>query len=226
MAVATASSAIQQLIASNGKVLESVDDALSDWDHYCNLALQVLHNLQHQHRWKQLKLPTHSPIAPYARMVRPLLSGMPPRRLYVHPDEQLEYIRREDERKKKRKEEAKQKATNLDAVFAPTSTEDDEDIDDEDAISPEPVREWVLPTHLRETWSLRKMATVFDAVCNVPPEPDPSDDALLAGNPSEAKIEEPDEWRQTKRLLFATLDDDSTITYYIVHDGIVKPRQN
>ena len=31
---------------------------------------------------------------------------------------------------------------------------------------------------------------------------------------------------QPKRLLLATLDDDSTVVYYIVHDGIVKPRQN
>lgn len=35
-------------------------------------------------------------------------------------------------------------------------------------------------------------------------------------------------WREDlpKRLLLATLDDDSTVVYYIVHDGIVKPRQN
>jgi len=29
-----------------------------------------------------------------------------------------------------------------------------------------------------------------------------------------------------KRLLLATLQDDSTVVYYIIHDGIVKPRQN
>lgn len=36
------------------------------------------------------------------------------------------------------------------------------------------------------------------------------------------------EWREKspKRVLLATLDDDSTVVYYIVHDGIVKPRQN
>lgn len=38
----------------------------------------------------------------------------------------------------------------------------------------------------------------------------------------------PTKWRisQPKRVLLATLDDDSTVVYYIVHDGIVKPRQN
>ena len=36
------------------------------------------------------------------------------------------------------------------------------------------------------------------------------------------------EWRKTqpKRLLMAIVDEDSTVVYYIVHDGVVKPRQN
>lgn len=33
-------------------------------------------------------------------------------------------------------------------------------------------------------------------------------------------------WRKDKRMLMATAQDDSTIVFYIVHDGIVKPRQN
>ena len=36
-------------------------------------------------------------------------------------------------------------------------------------------------------------------------------------------------WRgdeRQKRVLLATLHDDSTVVYYIMHDGIVKPRQN
>lgn len=37
------------------------------------------------------------------------------------------------------------------------------------------------------------------------------------------------QWRgekRQKRVLLATLHDDSTVVYYIMHDGIVKPRQN
>lgn len=36
------------------------------------------------------------------------------------------------------------------------------------------------------------------------------------------------EWRDQlpKRLLMAMVDEDSTLVYYIVHDGVVKPRQN
>ena len=32
--------------------------------------------------------------------------------------------------------------------------------------------------------------------------------------------------KRLKRVLLATLSDDSTVVYYIVHDEIVKPRQN
>ncbi|KAF2101852.1 hypothetical protein NA57DRAFT_53797 [Rhizodiscina lignyota] len=224
MAVRRASSALQQLMASDGYVLDSVDDELSDWDHYCNLALQVLHNLQHQHRWTQLKLHTHSPTAPYARMSRPLLSGMPPRRLYVHPDEQIEFIRLDDERKKRRKAQEKRQVTDSTTDTVPPTIPED---DDDPETTPQPVREWVLPTHIGEMWSLRRMATVFDVICSVPPDPGPSNDGLLAENPpSEGPIQSPGRWREVKRLLLATVDDDSTIVYYIVHDGIVKPRQN
>ena len=32
--------------------------------------------------------------------------------------------------------------------------------------------------------------------------------------------------KEIKRVLLAAVDDDSTVVYYIVHDGLVKPRQN
>ena len=80
-------------------------------------------------------------------------------------------------------------------------------------------REWVLPTHVREKWSLRKFAEVFDAIEAVPPDAEDQQD--------ERKPKPP--WRREcreKRLLMAVVNDDSTIVYYIIHDGIVKPRQN
>ena len=79
-------------------------------------------------------------------------------------------------------------------------------------------REWVLPTHLREKWSLRKFAEVFDSVGKIPP-----------GEEEENKGEEVKDdtaRRGGKRVLLATVGDDSTVLYYIMHDGIVKPRQN
>ncbi len=77
-------------------------------------------------------------------------------------------------------------------------------------------REWVLPTHLREKWSLRRFAEVFDAIEEEPPE----DDRGQMWEEVKGKR------RGGKRVLLATLGDDSTVVYYIVHDGIVKPRQN
>ena len=81
-------------------------------------------------------------------------------------------------------------------------------------------REWVLPTHVREKWSLRKFAELFDAIEAVPPDAEED-------RHDERKPKPP--WRREcreKRLLMAVVNDDSTTVYYIVHDGIVKPRQN
>ena len=77
-------------------------------------------------------------------------------------------------------------------------------------------REWVLPTHLQGKWSLRRFAEVFDAIEEEPPE----DDGGQMWEEVNGKR------RGGKRVLLATLGDDSTVVYYIVHDGIVKPRQN
>ncbi|EOD52729.1 putative tRNA-splicing endonuclease subunit sen-15 protein [Neofusicoccum parvum] len=151
------------------------------------LALQVQHNLQHQHQWTSLQLHTHSPLPPHAPLPRPLVSGLPPRRLYVHPDEQIELLKEEARRKKK--------------------GEQPED--------PSPEREWVLPSHLREKWSLRRMGEVFDAIGEVPPLPE------------DVRVEDKvNRWRTTKRVMLGILEDDSTVVYYLVHDGLVKPRQN
>ena len=77
-------------------------------------------------------------------------------------------------------------------------------------------REWVLPTHLLEKWSLRRFADIFDGVQEEPEE----------GDGEQIRGEMKGKRRGGKRVLLATLNDDSTVVYYIVHDGIVKPRQN
>lgn len=92
-------------------------------------------------------------------------------------------------------------------------------------------REWVLPTHLREKWSLRRFAAVFDAVGDVPEALEESAlDAEVEQENGEKGQESGDgvakKRRGEKRVLLAAVNDDSTIVYYIVHDGIVKPRQN
>lgn len=79
-------------------------------------------------------------------------------------------------------------------------------------------REWVLPTHIREKWTLRGFAGVFDAVGEEPPG---------EGDEKEREVGTAEGRRMGgKRVLLAVVGDDSTVVYYIVHEGIVKPRQN
>ncbi|KAL8782792.1 MAG: hypothetical protein Q9213_005116 [Squamulea squamosa] len=161
-------------------------DVLPHGFHNHALAAQVLHNLQYQHDWSELQIHHHSSVSGKP-LPKPLVSGLPPHRIYVHPDEQIEMLKHKVQEK---------------------------DVPSE--------REWVLPTQLREKWSLREFADVFDAIGEVPPTIDQVDeekqnDSWLPGIGSR---------RGGKRLLLATVGDDSTVVYYIVHDGIVKPRQN
>ncbi|OAX81416.1 hypothetical protein ACJ72_04244 [Emergomyces africanus] len=51
-----------------------------------SLTIQILHNLQHQHRWTALHIHEPLTLSPTQRM--PLISGIPPQTLYTHPDEQ------------------------------------------------------------------------------------------------------------------------------------------
>ncbi|KAL1839023.1 hypothetical protein VTJ49DRAFT_1923 [Mycothermus thermophilus] len=154
-----------------------------------NLAKVVSHNLAYQHDWKWVERLSSSPQA--SPLKRPLLYGLPPKRLYVHPDEQIDLIKAEKARGK--------------------------------PIPQEPEVEWVLPLQLSEKWSPAQFADVFDAIDAIPP-----------GRGGEAPEGlDPDApwmlWRgpkRGKRILMATVQDDSTVTYYWIFDGVVKPRQN
>lgn len=159
--------------------------------HLHHLAIQILHDLQHQHDWTSLTIHTHSSLTKNP-LPRPVISGLPPRRAYIHPDEQIEILKVEHETGK--------------------------------AIKQEPEREWVLPSQIQETWSLAKFAAVFDALDTVPPGDGPKeegegDEVISVGSKWQGK-------NRQKRLLLGTVHDDSTVVYYIMHDGIVKPRQN
>ena len=89
----------------------------------------------------------------------------------------------------------------------------------------QPEREWVLPTHLSERWNLRVFAALFDEIDTLPP----ADNADERDKDDQFDCQVGKKWRghqRQKRVLLATLHDDSTVVYYIMHDGIVKPRQN
>lgn len=69
-------------------------------------------------------------------------------------------------------------------------------------------REWVVPINLRERWSVHKSADVFDSI-----------PAGCWGVDKTGK-------ERKKRVVLACVGADSTVVYYVMHDGIVKPRQN
>lgn len=148
------------------------------------LTKTVLNNLENQHEWNHVASHQES------SQPRPLISGLPPRRIYVHPDEQIAIIKAEK---------------SLDTV-----------------IPQEPEYEWVLPVHLSEKLSLQAFAAVFDSIDALPP----------AAKSKESLDKDCPEWRKWrgvyrgKRALMAVVHDDSTVVYYMMHDGIVKPRQN
>jgi len=160
------------------------------------LALQIQHNLQYQHSWADLRVHTRSPLT-NEPLPRPLLSGLPPQRLYVHPDEQIELLKKADQQRK----------ASLRAGGDSNALE----------VKAEPEREWILPTRLSEKWTLRRLADVFNGIGLVPP-------AAASESTEEDRPANP--FRTTKRVVLATVDSDSTVVYYIVHDGVVKPRQN
>ncbi|CAI6328009.1 unnamed protein product [Periconia digitata] len=182
-----------------------------------SLAIQIVHNLQHQHFWTHLHIHTHSPVT-NAPLPRPLISGLPPQRLYIHPDEQIELVKSADRaRKAAAKAKAEKDATGEDSAAAASLD-----------VKAAPEREWVLPTRLSEKWTLRRLAEIFDAVSLVPPAPatESEEGNALNGDVSDQNLVRENPWRTTKRVVLATADTDSTVVYYIMQDGLVKPRQN
>ena len=86
-------------------------------------------------------------------------------------------------------------------------------------------REWVLPVDIREKWSIRKWAEVFDSITAEPP--------VLSGEQGQGNggwVEDKSQGgggiKRKKRLVMGIVSGDSTVVHYIIHDGIVKPRQN
>ncbi|KAG4431058.1 hypothetical protein IFR05_013464 [Cadophora sp. M221] len=181
------SSALNEVLQSSKATLTSSPHPA----HLHNLATQVAHDLQYQHDWSGITIHTHSPLT-NDPLPRPVISGLPPKRAYTHPDEQVEILKAEHKTGER--------------------------------IEQRPEREWVLPTHLQEKMSVGKFAAVFDALGTVPPGGEDEGEGDAEGEKTVGW-----QWQgihRQKRILLATLHDDSTVVYYIMHDGIVKPRQN
>ena len=187
-----------------------------------HLALQLVHDLRFQHDWTELNIHYTVPGSRGKVLPRPIVSGASPQRIYINPDKQIEILQKQEGTAGWSDLECKCKRN----------------------------REWVLPSHQRESWGAERFAAVFDLLPEIPPDhmQDPSswqapwtqrrpsvqlDPLLLAGcsssDASNATIDQiPHRWRkrQPKRLLLAKLGKDSTVVYQIVHNGPTTPRQN
>lgn len=81
--------------------------------------------------------------------------------------------------------------------------------------------EWVLPLDLRETLSVKTMSEVFDSLESK--QWGRKKGGLVDGN--DGKVREEGEWRG-KRVFLGIVSEDSAVVYYLIHEGVVKPRQN
>lgn len=199
-----------------------------------SVALQVQHNLQYQQQWTLLTLHTSCDLQLAdgqlisQTLPRPILSGLPPTRLYIHPDEMVAHISLE---RKKEKDKLKYQESDQrdDGEMNRNTEEDTTELKDNyqghmcnlnteatESTIDTPQREWVVPTRIHESWTLSRLAAIFDQIENVPPELDGKD--RMTGAVSD--------WPRSKRVILAVVGDDSTVVYYIVHEGLVKPRQN
>lgn len=94
-------------------------------------------------------------------------------------------------------------------------------------------REWVLPASTGEKWTLKRFAWVFDGLSERDPVRVPT---KTTGNGEEADATTiatsyQFEWKDAKRVVLAMLANngmggDGTVTYYIMQEGEVKPRQH
>ena len=151
----------------------------------------VHNNLENQQDWTELRV--HGD----AVHPRTLLSGLPPRRMYIHPDEQVAVMRAE-------------RALGLG-----------------ERIPQPPEYEWVLPVHLGETPTVGEFAAIFDSISAVPRTNGAEEGGNNAADDKDDNDWKAWRGaRRTKRLLLAVVQDDSSVVYYFMHDGIVKPRQN
>ena len=198
------SSALSKLIGS----------ASASGNPFSATTLQILHNLQHQHLWTSLQIHDISapsdatettpklPITTSPDDTAPtLISGIPPHRVYTHPDEQLYMLEqglREDDLKPERffviptAQGQQWSLRRMAAVF--------------DAMSEiQPVE---TSTGEKDNGKAKQLAKYYER---------------------REKAYETKEWGG-KRVLLAMVDKgmggEGTVVYYVVQEGEVKPRQN
>ncbi|KAL2822534.1 tRNA-splicing endonuclease subunit Sen15 [Aspergillus granulosus] len=168
---------------------------------------QVLHNLQHQHLWTSLRVHDLKLSFPVS-----LISGIPPHRVYTHPDEQLYMV----------EHSLREEDVELDRMFVlPTVQGQSWSLGNMAAVFD------ALPNPGDEEADAEAHAADDDAVTD---GANADKAAKLADYYQyRAKALQTGEWGG-KRLLLAMIDKgmggEGTVVYYVVQEGAVKPRQN
>jgi tRNA-splicing endonuclease subunit Sen15 len=190
------------------------------------LTTQVVHNLQHQHLWTSLRI--HTSAADFITLsdFQNLPSTATPTPLISGIPPHLAYSHPDEQ------------------LYMLELGLRDDDL--------EPERVFVLATTQAQSWTLRKLAAVFDGLpqpgtVETPPPPDDTTTAngqqhvedVKSDGGKAAKLARYYERRREamvskewggKRLLLAVVDrtmgGDGTVVYYVVQEGNVKPRQN
>ncbi|KAJ9247875.1 hypothetical protein C8Q69DRAFT_149397 [Paecilomyces variotii] len=186
--------------------LTSLISASGSSDPISALTTQILHNLKHQHLWTSLQI-HQLPSTTDQDASIPLISGIPPNRLYTHPDEQLWMLEnnlRDDDIGPERffvlPTTRGQKFTlrKLAGVF--------------DSLPEVEEDERPLLTQVTDDQKTKDKA-----------------EKLSAYYERRKQMSKTQEWGG-KRLLLAMVDrgvgGDGTVVYYVIQEGTVKPRQN
>lgn len=224
-------SALSTLIAQSSTGSDSSDPIPA-------LTIQVLHNLQHQHLWTSLSF--HNIIRDTATndssssasstspstSTTPLISGIPPRRIYTHPDEQaymLETGLREEDLAPERMfvlPTAQGQSWSLRKLAAVFDSLPD-------------LNDYTLPQNIALSTGVTANPTSKEQECYEAEDAIEGDKSkagkLAAYYERRRKANSTYEWGG-KRLLLAMVDKgmggDGTVVYYVIQDGVVKPRQN
>jgi tRNA-splicing endonuclease subunit Sen15, fungi type len=175
--------------------------------------IQILHNLQHQHLWTSLQIHDIStnpdiPESTVSDAPQTLISGIPPHRVYTHPDEQLYMLEKgiqEDDLRPERlfviptAQGQPWSLRRLAAAFDSLAVLEASMSESEGALSASETVEPEKTKKLDEYYERKEKAKLTK------------------------------EWGTRRALLAMTnrgMGGEGTVVYYVVQEGEVKPRQN
>ncbi|KAF3394544.1 hypothetical protein F1880_005156 [Penicillium rolfsii] len=183
-----------------------IDSASASGNPVAATTIQILHNLQHQHLWTSLEIHDISKNSIASDAPPTLISGIPPHRVYTHPDEQLYMLEKgitEDDLRSERlfviptaqgqSWSLRRMAAAFDSLALLEASEGEEPLSTGESVDPEKAKK------LNEYYERRE------------------------------KAKETKEWGTRRALLAMTnrgMGGEGTVVYYVVQEGEVKPRQN